>query len=104
MFAVPYHFIHVSSQNIYTKLYCACFKGGEGKIGKVIDIHGWGNESERSVAKVKWPSGFSNVYRCGHKGRIDLKYIQEGPGGYYYRDFLPILGKFSNTFLIGVIK
>ncbi|KAG1686681.1 E3 ubiquitin-protein ligase MIB2 [Nymphon striatum] len=66
--------------------------GGEGKIGKVIDIHGWGNESERSVAKVKWPSGFSNVYRCGHKGRIDLKYIQEGPGGYYYRDFLPILG------------
>ncbi|KAG1675099.1 E3 ubiquitin-protein ligase MIB2 [Nymphon striatum] len=74
---------------VYKVSYLFC---GEGKIGKVIDIHGWGNESERSVAKVKWPSGFSNVYRCGHKGRIDLKYIQEGPGGYYYRDFLPILG------------
>jgi E3 ubiquitin-protein ligase mind-bomb len=30
--------------------------------------------------------------KVGHKGKVDLKYIQEGSGGYYYKDHLPILG------------
>jgi hypothetical protein len=28
----------------------------------------------------------------GHKGKVDLKYIQEGHGGFYYRDHLAVLG------------
>ncbi|XP_022251627.1 E3 ubiquitin-protein ligase MIB2-like [Limulus polyphemus] len=67
--------------------------GGEGKIGKVTDIRGWDSESGRSVANVTWKSGSMNVYRLGHKGKVDLKYVQESSGGFYYRDHLPILGQ-----------
>ncbi|RWS07269.1 E3 ubiquitin-protein ligase MIB2-like protein, partial [Dinothrombium tinctorium] len=67
--------------------------GGEGKIGKVIDIRGWDNESRRSVANVMWASGSTNVYRLGHKGKVDLKYVIDASGGYYYRDHLPVLGQ-----------
>nr|CAD7425712.1 unnamed protein product [Timema monikensis] len=64
--------------------------GGEGKTGRVIDIRGWDNESGRSVANVTWTSGSTNVYRLGHKGKVDLKYVQDAAGGYYYRDHLPV--------------
>ncbi|CAN7984895.1 unnamed protein product [Ixodes hexagonus] len=67
--------------------------GGEGKTGKVMDIRGWETESGRSVASVTWSSGSTNVYRLGHKGKVDLKYIQDAPGGFFYRDHLPILGE-----------
>nr|CAD7409272.1 unnamed protein product [Timema poppensis] len=67
--------------------------GGEGKTGRVIDIRGWDNESGRSVANVTWTSGSTNVYRLGHKGKVDLKYVQDAAGGYYYRDHLPVLGE-----------
>lgn len=67
--------------------------GGEGKTGRVMDIQGWDNESARSVVNVKWSSGSINVYRLGHKGKCDLKFIQEASGGYYYRDHIPILGE-----------
>ena len=46
--------------------------GGEGKIGKTLDIRGWENESDRSVACVVWQTGPTNVYRLGHKGEIYL--------------------------------
>lgn len=67
--------------------------GGEGKIGKVSDIRGWDSESGRSVAHVTWTSGSTNVYRVGHKGKVDLKYITPSSGGFYYRDHLPTLGE-----------
>ncbi|XP_076451945.1 E3 ubiquitin-protein ligase MIB2-like isoform X2 [Babylonia areolata] len=67
--------------------------GGEGKIGKVSDIRGWDSESGRSVAHVTWTSGSTNVYRVGHKGKVDLKYITPSAGGNYYRDHLPTLGE-----------
>lgn len=67
--------------------------GGEGKTGRVMEIRGWDNESCRSVANVSWVSGSTNVYRLGHKGNVDLKYIQPAAGGYYYRDHMPVLGK-----------
>ena len=66
--------------------------GGEGKMGRVIDIRGWDNESGRSVANVVWISGSTNVYRLGHKGKVDLKYVEYAVGGFYYKDHLPILG------------
>ena len=62
-------------------------------IGTVEDIRGWDNESGRSVANITWASGMTNVYRLGHKGKADLKYIESAEGPYYYRDHLPVLGK-----------
>lgn len=67
--------------------------GGEGSTGRVMEIRGWDNESCRSVANVSWISGSTNVYRLGHKGNIDLKYVVPTIGGYYYKDHMPILGK-----------
>ncbi|XP_048872531.1 E3 ubiquitin-protein ligase MIB2 isoform X3 [Brienomyrus brachyistius] len=67
--------------------------GGEGKLGKVIDIRGWDTESGRSVASVTWSNGTTNVYRMGHKGKVDLKYVSDIAGGYYYKDHLPKLGE-----------
>lgn len=67
--------------------------GGEGKVGKVVDIRGWDTESGRSVASVTWSNGTTNVYRMGHKGKVDLKYVLDGQGGFYYKDHLPKLGK-----------
>ncbi|BFZ22874.1 hypothetical protein BsWGS_25913 [Bradybaena similaris] len=71
--------------------------GGEGKIGKVSDIRGWDTESGRSVAHVTWSSGSTNVYRMGHKGKVDLKYVHATGGGPYYRDHLPVLGEFTEA-------
>lgn len=68
--------------------------GGEGKTGRVIDIRGWDNESARSVANVTWMSGSTNVYRLGHKGLCDLKFVQEASGGPYYPEHLPTLSKY----------
>ncbi|GAA6108319.1 E3 ubiquitin-protein ligase MIB2 isoform X3 [Tachysurus ichikawai] len=67
--------------------------GGEGKIGKVVDIRGWDQESGRSVASVTWSNGTTNVYRMGHKGKVDLKYVSDGQGGFYYKEHLPKLGE-----------
>lgn len=64
-----------------------------GKTGRVMEIRGWDNESCRSVANVSWVSGSTNVYRLGHKGNVDLRYLQAAPGGFYYRDHMPILGE-----------
>lgn len=58
-----------------------------------MEIRGWDNESCRSVANVSWGSGSTNVYRLGHKGNVDLKYVNPAPGGYYYKDHMPVLGQ-----------
>lgn len=57
-----------------------------------MDIRGWDNESARSVVNVTWTSGSTNVYRLGHKGKVDIKCVQEASGGSYYREHLPVLG------------
>ncbi|XP_055385955.1 E3 ubiquitin-protein ligase MIB2 [Condylostylus longicornis] len=67
--------------------------GGEGKTGRVMEIRGWDNESCRSVANVSWVTGSTNVYRLGHKGNVDLRYVTPTTGGYYYKDHMPILGQ-----------
>ncbi|XP_074653934.1 E3 ubiquitin-protein ligase MIB2-like [Tubulanus polymorphus] len=67
--------------------------GGEGRLGKVSDIRGWEGESGRSVACVSWVSGVTNVYRLGHKGKVDIKYITDAVGCMYYPDHLPVLGQ-----------
>uniref|UniRef100_A0A8D8D1U1 RING-type E3 ubiquitin transferase n=1 Tax=Culex pipiens TaxID=7175 RepID=A0A8D8D1U1_CULPI len=67
--------------------------GGPNKTGRVMEIRGWDNESCRSVANVSWASGSTNVYRLGHKGNVDLRYVQPAVGGYYYKDHMPVLGQ-----------
>lgn len=75
-------------------------EGGSGKTGKVLELRGWDRESGFSVACVEWSAtGTTNVYRIGHKGKVDLKYVQEGDGGFYYRDHLIVLGKIWAVFL-----
>ncbi|XP_060055844.1 E3 ubiquitin-protein ligase MIB2 isoform X2 [Erinaceus europaeus] len=65
--------------------------GGEGKPGRVVDIRGWDVETGRSVASVTWADGTTNVYRVGHKGKVDLKCVGEAAGGFYYKEHLPRL-------------
>ncbi|XP_078186108.1 E3 ubiquitin-protein ligase MIB2 isoform X5 [Callithrix jacchus] len=67
--------------------------GGEGKPGRVVDIRGWDVETGRSVASVTWADGTTNVYRVGHKGKVDLRCVGDAAGGFYYKDHLPRLGK-----------
>ncbi|XP_030842660.1 E3 ubiquitin-protein ligase MIB2 isoform X3 [Strongylocentrotus purpuratus] len=67
--------------------------GGDGKAGNIINIRGWEQESGRSVANVTWGTSLTNVYRIGHKGKVDLKYTKDAVGGYYYKDHLPKLGE-----------
>lgn len=77
-------------RSVYTKLIIFVIAG---KSGLVVEIRGWDNISCRSVANVSWVSGSTNVYRLGHKGNVDLKYIQPASGGFYYKDHMPVLGK-----------
>ena len=73
----------------------SCFylcSGGDGKPGGILSIRGWEQESGRSVANVTWATGLTNVYRVGHKGKVDLKYTKDASGGFYYKDHLPKLG------------
>ena len=64
-------------------------------MGRVTDIHGWDNESGRSVANVSWVTGVNNVYRMGHQGKVDLMLVSSGEaaGGACYTAHLPALGE-----------
>lgn len=75
--------------------------GGPGGQGKVQEIKGWENESGRSVAAVTWLHNphVANVYRVGHKGKVDLKYVHEAKNGQYYKTHLPVLGNKKIFFL-----
>lgn len=68
--------------------------GGEGSIGRLAEIKGWEKDTFRSIAEVEWgQSSKRNVYRVGHKGKMDLKVTKPGEGWLYFPDHLPILGK-----------
>ncbi|CAF0788949.1 unnamed protein product [Didymodactylos carnosus] len=77
--------------------------GGNGQ-GKVTEIKGWERESGRSVATVQWTHNQNfNVYRVGHKGKVDLKYVQEAKNGNYYKMHLPVLGEHVERLLPPVL-
>ena len=68
--------------------------GGIGKPGKVLEVQDWDKTSVRSVANVSWTTtGITNVYRIGHKGKVDVHCLQPASGGNYYFDHLPVPGK-----------
>ena len=92
------------------------FIGGIGKAGILKVLKGWRTESyvslslshthsnrfvltaddvnvQRSVGEIQWESsGTSNIYRLGHKGKVDLKCDTPGDGGQYYPGHLPVAG------------
>ena len=58
----------------------------------MLDLRGWDAESGRSVVNVQWQAAAVNVYRLGHKGKVDLKCIKMASGGPFYVEHLPVLG------------
>ncbi|KAK6175250.1 hypothetical protein SNE40_013753 [Patella caerulea] len=69
--------------------------GGDGKTGKVLSIENndTGN-STRNRIRVKWSPDSVNVYRLGAEGgKIDLQFVEESRGVFYYRDHLPVCEK-----------
>lgn len=66
---------------------------GGSRCGRVLDVKGWENETWRSVVNVAWSNGSTNIYRMGHKGKVDLKCEEAASPGAYYPEHLPIAGK-----------
>lgn len=64
--------------------------GGIGADGRVLDVVTAATHSTRSMVKVQWKNEFCNVYRMGFKGKVDLRYLEEAPGGECYPDHLPV--------------
>ncbi|XP_046559208.1 E3 ubiquitin-protein ligase MIB2-like [Haliotis rubra] len=66
--------------------------GGSGNKGTITEIHDEPRAgTTRSTVRVKWDVGPSNLYRVGHEGKVDVKYVEEAPGLFYYRDNMPVL-------------
>lgn len=74
--------------------------GGTQSVGLVLDVRGWETESFRSVACVKWKPTSTNVYRVGHKGKVDLTCVTDGIGPSYYKNHLPKLGQNPEALII----
>ncbi|KAJ8321090.1 hypothetical protein KUTeg_002677 [Tegillarca granosa] len=67
--------------------------GGVGSRGVVIDLRSFGSDTGgRNAVKVRWPNDESNVYRLGHKGKVDVECVEPATGGFYYKDHLPLAG------------
>ena len=72
--------------------------GGSGECGRVTKIRGWDGEGSISVASVLWAStGLNNVYRIGHKGKVDLRCEVAANCGTIYINHLPVLGRSTNV-------
>ncbi|XP_052821129.1 E3 ubiquitin-protein ligase MIB2-like isoform X2 [Mya arenaria] len=65
--------------------------GGEDKHGQVIAVVNFSPDTDRDAAEVTWSNGYTNVYRLGYHGRLDVIGDKCSQGGTYYRDHLPIL-------------
>ncbi|XP_056012215.1 E3 ubiquitin-protein ligase MIB2-like isoform X2 [Ostrea edulis] len=64
--------------------------GGEGSVGQVLSIVNFSLDTDHDGVEVVWDSGHTNVYRLGYKGCVDVKAVKSSPGGFYYKDHLPI--------------
>ena len=75
--------------------------GGSGKPGKVSKIQDWDQNSRNSVASVKWSeTKFENLYRVGHRGKVDVQCIQPANFWSIYIEHLPTVGK-ANPLSVG---
>jgi len=67
--------------------------GGPGSQGRVKEITNWNDQTGNSVACVVWSGSKENLYRLGHKSKVDIRCIQPSSGGKIYPAHLPLLGK-----------
>lgn len=75
------------------KIINVTFAGGNNR-GIVTDVCGWDDNTDWNACHVTWShNDSSNLYRIGYEGKVDLKYVEDAPDGYYYRDHLPITGE-----------
>ncbi|KAK7473302.1 hypothetical protein BaRGS_00035434 [Batillaria attramentaria] len=65
--------------------------GGPGSEGEVTSYENASVDSSRCLVNVQWSSGLCNSYRLGFQGRVDLKFVEEEVGPFYYRDHLPVV-------------
>lgn len=67
--------------------------GGNGAEGIVEDILSYGIQAaDRNAARVKWSNGFTEKYRLGYAGMVDLVCTEEAPGPMFYPKHLAVLG------------
>lgn len=69
-------------------------QGERGNVGEVLGFETASPSSCRNMVRVKWPNGCSNSYRLGIEGRVDLKSVEVTSGTFFYRDHLPVVGKY----------
>ncbi|CAL1544046.1 unnamed protein product [Lymnaea stagnalis] len=69
--------------------------GGAGNIGEVININKSGEYS------VRWNSGGTYIYHMGPEGKVDLRFVAPGYGGFYYKSHLPAVGKLYDETMVG---
>ena len=67
--------------------------GGPGKGGRVTRIQDWNGQTYRSVASVIWQTKIENMYRLGHKGKVDLLCVTPASGGPRFINHLPLVGR-----------
>ena len=78
--------------------------GGLGSQGWVKDVTNWNDQTGNSVACVIWSGQKENLYRLGHKGKVDVRCVTHSSGGTIFPSHLPVLGKpldTGRTFMIG---
>lgn len=81
------------------KLRLLLFLCSRGKT--IFYFRGWEDETANSVAAVKWQeTKQENIYRVGHKGKMDLKCIKPASGPFFYKDHLPVCGELTAIYLI----
>jgi len=67
--------------------------GGQGSQGIVKEIVNWNDQTGNSVACVIWSGSKENLYRVGHKSKVDIRYVKRASGGKIYLSHLPLVGK-----------
>ncbi|KAK7093791.1 E3 ubiquitin-protein ligase MIB2-like [Littorina saxatilis] len=65
--------------------------GGPGANGEMEAYENVAPDSSRNLVRVRWSRGFTNSYRLGFQGNVDVICVEEETGLFYYRDHLPLL-------------
>lgn len=80
-------------------------QGGKDKFGEVIAIVNFSPDTDHDAAEVTWRNGYTNVYRLGYRGRLDIICVEPIKGLPYYRDHIPVLSKFlGRVYYEGVFR
>lgn len=67
------------------------YLAGNGNKGEIIAVVNFSSSTDRDAVEVTWDTGFTNVYRLGYKGKLDVKCVGTSTAGHYYVDHIPAL-------------